>query len=411
MTRIPAVALAAILAASPAGAWLAQKAPGGAATEQVLLGGLLNTASGSADTFIPANMMALPVAADDVFSVIAAAGSMTEMRARTNGTDPTGAQTWTVTLRKNGADTALACTIGSGSSGVCSSSTAVSFAAGDYASVKITPSGSPTVTRLQVAFVFQPTVANDTVISSYAGNGFSNSATQAQMAGSNNTSLNLPSTRRYPPFPDGGTIDKLYVVSNAPGAGTSYAYTIDKNGSTTTATCTIADAATACNDTANSFSVTAGDDVQTQAAPTATPVSAVAGIGFRFVPTTAGYFPLLLAYTGNDNATSTFYYALSGANAAGTATESNNQNIARAMTVTAIYVKLSAAPGSGKSKTFTLRKNGADTALTCTVSDAATTCNGTGSVAIADDDLISTSDAPSGTPAVSAVTIGYLATR
>ena len=106
--------------------------------------------------------------------------------------------------------------------------------------------------------------------------------------------------RRYDVFPDGGTIDKFYVNANAPGAGTSYAYTVDKNGSTTALTTSIADTATTGSDTSHSFSVAAGDDVQIQAVPTNTPAAATAGLGVRYVPTTAASFPLIGSFNPVD---------------------------------------------------------------------------------------------------------------
>jgi hypothetical protein len=47
-------------------------------------------------------------------------------------------------------------------------------------------------------------------------------------------------------------------------------------------------------------------------------------------------------------------------------------------TIRNLYVKLDVAPGAGTSRVFTVRKNGADQALTCTISGAGTTqCNDT----------------------------------
>lgn len=43
-----------------------------------------------------------------------------------------------------------------------------------------------------------------------------------------------------------------------------------------------------------------------------------------------------------------------------------------------LSVRLDAAPGAGSSRAFTLRLNGADTGLTCTVPSASQTCNSTG---------------------------------
>lgn len=414
MRRILLALLLAAATAIPARAWLVQ-GTSVTPTYQVFLGGSTSNASGSADSFIPVNYGAQNVAAADKFTVFPLGGNISTMRVKVNGTAPTGAQTWTVTLLKNGSDTASECVINSGSSGTCSISATVSYSAGDYGAVRIRPANTPTSARIQVAFLFQPATPNDTVVSAFIS-GLSTSATQAQVPYTS-ASVGAVSTRRYPPLPDGGTIDKFYVAGIDPdnGAGTqSYAYTLDKNGSSAGSppTCTVSDGATTCNDTSHSQSVAAADDVQVQSVPSNTPIAGISGYGYRFVPTTAGHFMLGYGTQNVDHATNTFYFPVTGASSGGVATESQAQLRALAMTIKNLYVKLGTAPGAGKSRAFTLRKGGVDTALTCTVSDTATTCNATGaSISISDDDLLSVSDVPTGSPALSIVSFSMLATH
>ena len=55
-----------------------------------------------------------------------------------------------------------------------------------------------------------------------------------------------------------------------------------------------------------------------------------------------------------------------------------------------LVVSLTAAPGAGGSVTIRIRKNGGNTALTCTVSGTAATCTDTvNSVTFSDGDLLS----------------------
>lgn len=64
-----------------------------------------------------------------------------------------------------------------------------------------------------------------------------------------------------------------------------------------------------------------------------------------------------------------------------------------------LYVKLGAAPGTGKSFTFTIVKNGVDTLITCPIADLATTCNDTVHTGtFAAGDTLSVKSVPSGTP-------------
>ncbi|HET9565208.1 MAG TPA: hypothetical protein VFP27_12060 [Mycobacterium sp.] len=69
-----------------------------------------------------------------------------------------------------------------------------------------------------------------------------------------------------------------------------------------------------------------------------------------------------------------------------------------------LVVELSAAPGGGRSRTFTLRKNGAATALTVTISSTATTARITGTdVAVAVGDLLALEATRSGSAAAASV--------
>ena len=75
------------------------------------------------------------------------------------------------------------------------------------------------------------------------------------------------------------------------------------------------------------------------------------------------------------------------------------RQLAQAMTIKAMYAEIDVAPGAGSSFQYTLRRNGADTGLLCTISGTATTCNAALNVAIADDDLLALEQTPSNSPA------------
>jgi hypothetical protein len=71
--------------------------------------------------------------------------------------------------------------------------------------------------------------------------------------------------------------------------------------------------------------------------------------------------------------------------AAGNATESNVTQLSPGSPIVArdLAVKLTAAPGAGNSRTFTLQDDGIATAVTCTISDTSTSCtSGSGSASI-----------------------------
>lgn len=76
------------------------------------------------------------------------------------------------------------------------------------------------------------------------------------------------------PMANAGTIKNLYAKSgSAPGGTDTYVFTLRKNASSQSLTCTITGAATQCNDTTHSFSVVAGDLVDVQITSSATAAS------------------------------------------------------------------------------------------------------------------------------------------
>jgi hypothetical protein len=90
-------------------------------------------------------------------------------------------------------------------------------------------------------------------------------------------------------------------------------------------------------------------------------------------------------------------------NSRSSTTESNIEQIVPVGgTLSNLYVRLDGTPGgasTGKSYTFTVRKNGADTTVTCTILETATTCSDTtNSVTFNAGDRISIKTVASGGP-------------
>jgi hypothetical protein len=306
-------------------------------------------------------------------------------------------------VRKNLADTALTCTITAADSGVCTTAAGLALVPGDRLSLRTTTTGSPTGTFISVSNVFVPTTSGDTLLLAYAPS-LSNSATQAVMP------FNIGgagvSFRRYTMMPEDGTVDQLYVYSNAPGAGKSYDYSIYKNGAAISPAITtnIADTNVSGNDTTNSVSVVgpsgavAGDDIEFVGVPNSTPTAGVVGFGARYRPT-AAKFPLILSNaTATGGATTELFYPISGSASTGSATETDVQVASDAMTITKLAQKYSTAPGAGKSRTVILRRNGAD-AASCTVAETALVNTCSVNVVVAAGDLINYKETLASSPA------------
>lgn len=137
-----------------------------------------------------------------------------------------------------------------------------------------------------------------------------------------------------------------------------------------------------------------GTGVSQAAASTAIYVSPVAGKWVQLVPAAGGGSGGGGMFNYSDNGltlTANTYFAPIGGGGAISTTEANvSVKSPSATTVTNLQLQLSADPGAGQTLVATLRKNGVDTALVCTVTGGAgAICQDlTHSVTIAQNDLI-----------------------
>lgn len=180
-------------------------------------------------------------------------------------------------------------------------------------------------------------------------------------------------------IPVAGTLSRLFIkVQTAPGAGKSWAFTLYVNGSATALTLTIADAATTGSDITNSVSVSAGDRISLECVATGGTASSRAHIGVEFNGTTAKQSPFMGSNQGTTNNSSARAYCPVGTCAAGEASASDaEQVISAAGTLKNLYVRTDPASGTGNGLTYTVVKNGVDTALAVTIMDPAQTGNNT----------------------------------
>ncbi len=172
-----------------------------------------------------------------------------------------------------------------------------------------------------------------------------------------------------------GTVDNLYInMSVAPGAGASVAYTLVKNGSDSTLTCTVSDLATTCNDTAHPITVVAGDLLAWKIVPSAgtAPAASSYALSTTFEGDNAGETHI----GGGSIATlATTYYAISASSASTTDEAAASALAPTSFTLDQLRYMPSGNPGSGGDAfTLTLNKNGSATGLACTVTDAQTSC-------------------------------------
>jgi len=186
-------------------------------------------------------------------------------------------------------------------------------------------------------------------------------------------------------FPAPGTLSRLRIfLENAVGPGESRTFTLRINGSDTALTVTIPAGAIEGEDLTNSVSVVAGDRVQLQQTVVGV-TSNYAAWSMRWVPTTEDYTVMCLTTDTTklaSGAASSQHLVPSGCQHGPLATTSDiGQRVyfPTGGTLRSMYVKLSAAPGtiSGRTRTFTLVKNGTDTALQVVIDGNTTTGNDT----------------------------------
>jgi hypothetical protein len=223
-------------------------------------------------------------------------------------------------------------------------------------------------------------------------------------------------------IPTPGTFRRLWVkLSAPPGAGKSWTFTFTKNGYNFQAlTVTISgDTDTSGLDSTHSFTVSAAEiaagtnGICMSVAPSGTPTACTARWGFEFEGDTAKHSMFGTGMFGNLSQTLTQYLGMdAGAVAYAAADEYKGTWVVPCNgTIKNICAILTVAPGTSKSRTFTVRKNGVDTACLLSFSGTETYKVGSTSVAVAAGDLISLSsvmDPTDGTVAASQVRMGII---
>ena len=114
-------------------------------------------------------------------------------------------------------------------------------------------------------------------------------------------------------------------------------------------------------------------------------------------------------YYNSLNSSTTEYNEINGGSSWSSSESSNEIIVPLSGTIKHFAVTIKSAPGSGKSYAFTVRKNNADTDLTCTVSDTSTTATDLqNSFSVSAGDKICLKATPSNTPSAQACSWGVV---
>jgi hypothetical protein len=329
-------------------------------------------------------------------------------------TAPGSGKSWTFMVMRNGVTTTLEVVIADTATVSSIDTDSAAFSAEDLVQIRCTPSGTPTAAAsVYWSCEWVPTTDNDTIFLGHTESSNPTDAVWLRPIGGG--APDTIETDAQILMPTAGTIDKFYVDLQAvPGAGTTRAFTVYKNGIAQTLTVSIADTSSQGNDSSNSFTVVAGDRVVIfHEYALGIPASSITRVGMRFVPTVSGEF--IVCGTTDDalNSAATEYTDLTHGDTTLTATEAEQSSLCvSATTAKKIYVWLHIDPGSaaqGDAYSFTLRDDVADTALLVQITADNTTGNATTDVSIAAGSLLSTKivpiNVPSGNPKTS---IAYL---
>lgn len=333
--------------------------------------------------------------------IIATGGTINNLYVQQQ-TAPGAGTTRTYTLRVNGADTALTCTV-SGTGTTASDTThSVSVSAGDSVCLGVTETGGPTLAQgnIQVIASFNSTSAGESVwMGTSDGNDLSTTSTDyiAPVYGGASTATEANVTMT---MPTAGTLSKFYgKLDVAPGGGATRVFTLRKNGADTALTFTFGAGDTSKNDTTHSVSYVAGDTISISMAITGTPAASKAWFGLLWTPTISGECVLQALSSSSPSNTATRYNVVDGS-ASWSTSEAGVQSYTIAGVLKKLYVNLTTAPGAGKSRAFRSRVNTANGNLLVTIADTATSGSDTSnSDTVSLLDLINFVTTPTGTPA------------
>lgn len=362
--------------------------------------------------FASSNWGGLPE--DSFYTVMPVAGVLRNLRIELweSGSlrSPSAGTSYTFTLRKNSANTSMAITIADAETSGTYTASDIAVAKGDNINLKVTDSGAPNDAYVLVTVEFEATPSffiqrsqgfNKLNSELYYGfpDGGSGSATAASVSS---------------PVPRPGTAQNFYVsllLAPDPGGSDGHTFTLMKNGVDTGQTVDITGASTSGEATTD-VTFNAGDTIGVHVERIGSPAN---NISFWTGVTWLDNLEILAIYTNNVLSsldTSTNKYHPITTFSTWQTNEYNAEQLTPACVVKNFRILLTAAPGTGKSWTFRIRKNRANTDLTISVYGSNTTgVNNSNLVTCSAADRIDLVAEPSDTPAAASVSWGIAVFR
>lgn len=305
------------------------------AMEQVTIGGNINNLNGTNGTNeynVVMGGTTWSSTENTRWQTVPTGGTFSSMyiRLATAPDNGAGTQSYTFTLRVNGADSTLQVVISEASTTGSDLAHTVDVVAGDYVSLECLTTGTATVSPASWSLKFEGTTSGESIsmVTAYfykSGNYY------ASLQGAQYSSVD---EYTYNAIPTDATIKSLYVKLNAdPGSNPdAYRITYMDSGTASSLTCTITANDTTGNDTAHTVDVNSFDYGYFYIEPLNSPISTVnGGIGFVFLSDTDG--ESLIAGNEGSSTFGTNYYAAPVSWTTDDTTETNRLQLIQATTL------------------------------------------------------------------------------
>jgi hypothetical protein len=320
-------------------------------------------------------------------------------------TAPGVGQSLTFTIRKNGAATSAQVVIsGTNTSGTWQGS--VCFAAGDLISVQVVTTAGITNSTNVYWTIWYNTPGNYYLILAGDNAAPSGAGTYYYPAQGGNNIAPTTATGLQQVIPTSLTVTKIAgCADQASGAAQSYTFAAYKVSTSTASSFTAVLSSSAAGAVAvssvGSMAFSPGDTIAVQLVMSAGAGWSRVSTCLTVSPAVAGEVVQMYGSTAAPSTTATNYESPQGmGNNGWNATESTvRMQFQPSVTFRKLYAAVATAPANTKSWAFTLRVAAANTALTCTISNTATTANDTAhAVTESAADYVDVSVTPSGTP-------------
>ena len=357
-------------------------------------------------------------ATGNTYALMPTTGTFSSFCVNLSAAPGTGAS-WIWTLYKNGLDEYLSVTISGTKTQACDLVDTAGFVPGDLVSLHVTPSSSPAPASTYASWyiVQTPAVPGETILFTSQDTQGGGGSSYFSLAG-NSSSLGAE-TAMATIIPTAGTVTKF--IAEEIGTGGTASATLDHNESPTTLSVSMPTSAVFVEQPAD-LSVSPGDVLDVFMTGFNSTQSVYASV--VFVPNVPGQFVIPTWRNITTDADPLYYLPISGRSDDNLEpTEALAQQIGGNAQIEAVFVRDTVAPGSGAQYAYTLRDNGANTALNttlsgtnmtaCTTTVPVTGCATGSPVTINNLDLLDTSVVPTGNPATSAndygAAVSYLA--